>query len=211
MDGRPVLPVWTLSTYGGPVRELVVAWKDGGRADLTRPLARAVRLAARDLAPVLAAGAGAAPGARRASGGGALPLLVVPAPSTAAARRRRGEDPVGDLAGAVVRGCADVGVAAEVRSVLARRGRGRDQVGLGARARGRNLAGQVVVRRRASAGVRGRVVLLVDDILTTGATLAASERAVAAHGGIVAGALTLSATPPPGHAGAALVPTVAQV
>ena len=34
-DGRGPLPVWATTPYTGPVRELVVAWKDRGRADLT--------------------------------------------------------------------------------------------------------------------------------------------------------------------------------
>src|SRR5665648_352198 len=35
MDGWPPLPVWTVTTYTGPVRGVVVAWKDRGRRDLT--------------------------------------------------------------------------------------------------------------------------------------------------------------------------------
>lgn len=197
MDGRPPLPVWTLAPYVGPMRELVVAWKDRGRTDVGGRLETAVQRGARAIAPAIrsgltAAGAGDPATARDPT------VLVIPAPSTAAARRRRGEDLVGRLVRAAARGCSDAGLRAVAAPVLVRRGRGRDQVGLGARARARNLAGHVVVRRGAEASLRGATVLLLDDVLTTGATLAACEQSLAHAGAVVIGALTVAATPSPG-------------
>jgi predicted amidophosphoribosyltransferase len=186
MDGRPPLPVWTLAPYTGPLRELVVAWKDRGRADVGGRFEAALERGVRSLVPALRAGT--TPDA----------VLVVPAPSTAAARRRRGDDLVGRLARAAARGCSTEGLLAVAAPVLVRRGRGRDQVGLGARARSRNLAGHVVVRRAGAAAIRGRTVLLLDDVLTTGATLAACEQALAQAGAVVIGAVTIAATPSPG-------------
>jgi predicted amidophosphoribosyltransferase len=124
-------------------------------------------------------------------------LLVVPAPSTSAARRRRGADLVADLARGVVDGAVAAGVDARLAPVLVRR-RGGDQVGLGVRERARNLHGHVVVRPRARRRVAGRAVLLVDDVLTTGATLAACGTALGDAGASVVGCLTLASTPPPG-------------
>ena len=186
MDGRTPLPVWRVTRYAGPVRGVVLAWKDGGRADLTPTLVAAVRQAALGLGPVL----GAATTAEA--------LRVVPVPSSAAARRRRGAHLVQLLAEGAAEGLRGAGVPAEVAPVLSvRRGR-RDQVGLGARARGRNTSGSVRLARRA-----GRVTewaaphLLVDDVVTTGSTLVACDDALAAVGGLVLGALVLAATPPP--------------
>jgi predicted amidophosphoribosyltransferase len=44
------------------------------------------------------------------------------------------------------------------------------------------------------------VCLLLDDVVTTGATLSAAERALEAAGADVVGALVLAATPSPAHA-----------
>ncbi len=179
LDGRPVLPVWAAAEFAGPVRRAVSAWKDHGRTDVTPVLASAVRRAARAAADQLDGG----------------PLLVVPAPSTGAARRRRGRDPAGELAVAVVAELRLRGVAARRTPVL-RRAAGADQAGLSARSRAGNLAGRVRVRRGWSPAVPD--ALLVDDVLTTGATLAACARALEAAGVAVVGGVVLAATPHPG-------------
>jgi len=191
MDGRAPLPTWALAPYTGPVRELVVAWKDHGRLDLTGALTGALAVAARDVAAELH-GAGLRGAGLRA------PVLVVPAPSSGAARRRRGADLVALLARAVAVACVAEGVPARPAAVLAQRRGVRDQAGLGVRARGRNLGGQIRWRPRAPRPEAGQPVLLVDDVLTTGATLAACAREVERAGGVVVGALTIAATPPPG-------------
>ncbi|WP_166849778.1 ComF family protein [Isoptericola sp. BMS4] len=189
VDGAAPLPVWALAAYAGPVRRQVLAWKDRGRVDLDRVLAPPLRRAAAGVAPpVAAAVAATAPG----------PVLVVPAPSTGRARRARGRDHVTVLARAVASGLADAAVPARVTPALRRRGRSLDQVGLGARARARNLAGRVVVRRAARDRVRRAPCLLVDDVVTTGATLAAAERALEAAGAVPVAGLVVAATPPPG-------------
>jgi predicted amidophosphoribosyltransferase len=192
LEGRTLLPVLAPASFAGPVRHAVTAWKDGGRADLDRPFAAALRRTARR-APVVATA-----------------VLVVAVPSSPAARRRRGRAPVDVLAAAVAAGLRDVGVDARRASVLARTA-GPDLAGLGARARGAALAGRVRVRR--PSGVPGRDVVLVDDVLTTGATLAACRAALVAAGARVVGAYALAATPPPsrGTVGASAAPVASHV
>lgn len=184
LDGRPVLPVWACAPYVGAVRAAVVAWKDRGRADLDPGMRAVLASASRRLAPSLA---GVLAGRE---------LLVVPVPSSAAAVRRRGADLVGGLAGAVAAELRRSGVPARSLPALRRRG-GADQVGLGARARRRNLAGRL--RARQGLALAGRPVLLVDDVLTTGASLAACEEVLGRSGACVLAALVLAATPPPGR------------
>ncbi|MES9535697.1 phosphoribosyltransferase family protein, partial [Actinomadura sp. NPDC000600] len=71
------------------------------------------------------------------------------------------------------------------------RGRVADQAGLSAKERAANLKGAVEVR----ADVAGRRLVLVDDVVTTGASLAEAARALRAAGGEVTAAAAIAATP----------------
>ena len=74
------------------------------------------------------------------------------------------------------------------------------QKGLGRGARARRVRGSMKVRKRWRHQLSGRKCLIVDDVLTTGATLAEAARAVSAAGGVVCGAVVLAATRPPAYA-----------
>lgn len=69
-----------------------------------------------------------------------------------------------------------------------------DQARLDSAARAANLAGAFAVRAGDAAYLRGRPVLLVDDVVTTGATLAEGARAARAVGAHVLGAAVVAAT-----------------
>lgn len=121
------------------------------------------------------------------------PVTLVPVPSTPAAVRRRGYDSVHLIAAEAARRLrhrgVDVGVDRAVRHVR----RLEDQAGLDTAARWANLRGAMVARH-----VRGRV-LVVDDVCTTGATVAEACRALREAGVGECGAATVSATLLRGH------------
>ncbi|MGH6763911.1 MAG: ComF family protein [Phyllobacterium sp.] len=70
--------------------------------------------------------------------------------------------------------------------------RTQQQVGLGAQERARNVRGAFRVPEREEIKVRGRSVLLVDDVYTTGATVKAATRALLKGGAGAVDVLTFS-------------------
>jgi len=69
------------------------------------------------------------------------------------------------------------GIGFEPRALVRRR-RTPSQVGLTLDQRRRNVAGAFALSKRGEAGIRGRSVLLIDDVITTGATANACARAL---------------------------------
>ena len=107
---------------------------------------------------------------------------LVPVPTSPAAYRRRGYDPVAMLLRAAGR------TPARVLRVVRRTA---TQKTLGIADRAANLNGAFAARR----GLGGREFVIVDDILTTGATIDEAARAIREAGGTVVGAATLAFTP----------------
>jgi predicted amidophosphoribosyltransferase len=168
------LTVWFGCRYGGVVSALLHSFKESGRVDVAGPLGAALGA----VLAVAAAHAGVAHGE-----GADSSLGFVTAPSTAASLRRRGYNPVDALMRRSGSPLTAAGTLTFNRSTL-------DQAGLDQGGRALNLAGAVAGSR----SLRGRRILIVDDVVTTGSTLLECRRAVHAAGGMVVGAATIAHT-----------------
>jgi ComF family protein len=103
------------------------------------------------------------------------PTLVVPVPLSPRRRRRRGYNQA-DLVAEALAGLLGLPVRT---GALSRSRETQSQVGLDPAARRTNVEGAFQARR---AEVEGQAVLLVDDLFTTGATLASCARALQEEG-----------------------------
>lgn len=157
------VPVYSLGPYDERRASAIIAMKERSNLAVRKVLGRVLQA-----------------GVQTLQARGELPeqLTLVPAPTKARNARLRGGDHVTALCRAS---------AFAVAPVL-RHGRVRDSVGLSARSRRENLAGRVELL-----GVPTGPVLLVDDVVTTGATLAASAEVLLSARVAVIAAVTFSA------------------
>jgi predicted amidophosphoribosyltransferase len=167
---RPGLAdAYALAEYAGPARRAVLSYKEKGRRELSTVLGGALATAL----PTIRAG----------------PYTLVPAPSRPSAARAR----YGQHMTAVARACAialaRAGHRASVAPVLRLSGRARDSVGLDPDARAANLQG----RLRCTGQAPPEAVLL-DDVITTGATAIASMTALQEAGTKTTTVLAFTAT-----------------
>jgi predicted amidophosphoribosyltransferase len=173
------VPCRAACEHAGPAGRAVVAFKDHGVRRLGRPLAGLLASAV-DVALVDA----------RAPRG--APVWVVPIPSRRGAVRSRGADHTAVLAGGAARVLRRAGIPAHRCPGLEHVRDSRDQVGLSREQRTANVAGTL----RALLLPPG-VVVIVDDVATTGATVAEAVRAMAQAGRTVSCAATVTWSPGP--------------
>lgn len=156
-------PAYALAPYRGVPRKLVLAYKERGRRDLAPVLggllAAALPLVIRDVGTTGA-------------------CCVVPVPSRRAAARTRGGPHMLRLARQCGLHAAELGIRVSVAPALRLASGAKDAVGLDPATRTANLAGRVLPVP-AALPPAGTGVVLLDDVVTTGATAVACERALA--------------------------------
>jgi ComF family protein len=154
--------------FSGAARRAVHGLKYAGDRRLARPLGEAI--------------------ARRWAAATAGGDMLVPVPASPDRVRRRGYDQARLLAEAAGR-ALDLPVV----PALVRRRSTAAQFDLDRSARTGNVRGAFVVTPESAGGaLRGRWLVLVDDVVTTGATLAASAEALLAAGAMGVSAVTLA-------------------
>ena len=176
--GLPACCAW--GRYSGPLRSAIRAWKDGGRRDLDHGLAE---LLAEAMSAALAAVCWP-PG----------PVLVVPVPSSARARRRRGDRPLDRVAGHAVQALGPSSLVGPL-PLLRHRRTVADQAGLDAAHRHSNLLSSMEVPGAWPPVVHGRLCLVVDDVMTTGSSLAEAGRSLRQAGARDVVAAVMAVTP----------------
>ena len=171
IPGLPLLAA--AGAYEGSVRKLVHAWKEDGAGVLTAalvpPLTHAI------LTLLSKAGDG--------------PVTLVPVPPTASSLRRRGVDPLRTLARDTTVHLASLGFDVRLLEAVASSRARRDQSELSATARVKNMQGSLQLVRRPFTPV-----VVIDDIVTTGATLRETVRALGAETTVL-GCAVVAATP----------------
>lgn len=150
--------------YRRAARRVVHAFKYRGRRDVLRPLGARMAGSARAAAVVV----------------GGAQLRVIPVPARRSSRRLRGYDQALGLASGVA---SVLGARLETGALSRRRQPPRPQAGTPGEQRRRQLRGGFRARR---ARVLGHTILLVDDVMSTGATMDAAARAL-----LVAGARSI--------------------
>lgn len=174
VDGLAELPpVYAAGAYAGVLKDVLIAVKERS---------------ALGLLPVLSERLAAALSALLVDTGVAT-VQLVPVPTLPARAAERGVDHTRELTRLAAVRLRRLGVGASVGSVLTIRRRPQDQSALSRERRWTNLHGAFAAR-----AVPDTAMVIADDIVTTGATLAESVRACRAAGGVVIGCVAVAAT-----------------
>jgi len=173
-------PCVAAGPYAGELRAALLAYKERGRHALARPLGSLLATAVAELAPRDA------------------PVLLVPVPSTAAAVRARHGDHMARLAAHAVRRLGEAGWQAGLARLLKASPRP-DSASLSVAERAAAAESSLRIRSARIGFPRHATpekctLVVVDDIVTTGATLAAVTARLGETNVQVTGAAVLAAT-----------------
>ena len=168
--------LWFGASYETTVREMINAHKDHG---------------ARALTPKLGLLLARAVWAASVSSSHARPVVLVPIPAHQSSLRKRGRNTVMELAENAAAQVSSRGIPCVVRSLLIREIETKRNAGRSLRER-RDIAGTFGVRNRRAMPSR---VIVVDDIVTTGATVNEGVRALMRSGVGVDAIACVASTP----------------
>lgn len=160
--------------YSGPARDLVLGLKFSGRRELADPMGQWMVRAGREFLDENS--------------------LIVPVPLHRVRLWQRRFNQAADLARVI----ASRSGGACVPKLLHRKRRTRQQVGLDVAARRQNVRGAFGIREDQEGLVYGKQVVLVDDVLTTGATVSACTRILKSAGAAGVDVLTFANADPAG-------------
>ena len=163
------LPLWFAMELGEPLIGVLHHFKEKGRTSVAKHLATPLKDAMKAIY-------------KQVPHESSDPITWVVPPSSRASFRQRGYSPIGMLA-------TSAGVRPQKLLTISRRRA--DQSQLGRMERFLNMKGVY----KAKPAAKGKRVILVDDVLTTGATLLECARALRAGGVEVLGAAVLAYTP----------------
>ncbi len=176
---------WSVGEYAGPLKRAISAYKDRGQRPLALPLGRA-------LADSIQHAVSASSAKQR--------WIVIPAPSNPKSVQTRGNDTMQGLATHALRELDRRGLLVDLATPLAMNTRVADQSGLSAISRFTNITGSMTL---VSGGLEAlfdpvtslpRPIVIVDDVVTTGATLTEAARVLRAVGLTDVRACTIAAT-----------------
>lgn len=196
-SSRTSAPVWAIASYDQAWREVILNFKNRGRSDGLPLLQQAGEKLGAHLAGLMVSHGddNRRPLRSRFSGiQSAKPLTVIPAPTRKPSWLSGRELNLPALiANSMTRELHQHGLEAESSQLLRNRYFARDQIGMTARARLNNRLDSMRVTKQKD--LSGQHIVLVDDVLTTGATMLAAFHAVTRAGAIVLGAAVIAATP----------------
>jgi ComF family protein len=162
-------PGLACADYSKQIPTLVKEFKNQGSIELARVMAQS-------MAKALADDLAGTPTDRPHS------VALVPAPSRPIANRQRGYKPAKLLASQVAVLLRAAGTTASVHDVLAAGRQVKDQAGLNSSERKQNLAGHMRLDSGVSLRLEQQRLVLIDDVVTTGATLLEMSRVLGEAG-----------------------------